>query len=191
MCPLCLLDDWMAILLIPIYIVDEKSFYMNYFSYFLFYSNPTYPASIERIESDPCAVIHCHPNATCQNGLCLCLPGFQGDGYRECRLVSGECLIPLLPRIIQLGSQFSFINFFTDCTQFEDTEMFPFPFISITGLDTQCSLKCLELGLDVLFICRDYISGYLKPSNRYWWHNLEKGLCIRCASDLMVVAASF
>lgn len=40
--------------------------------------------------SDPCNPSPCGPSATCNNGICSCIPGYQGDPYRGCR---PECVL--------------------------------------------------------------------------------------------------
>lgn len=34
---------------------------------------------------DPCDLHPCGPNARCNNGVCVCLPEYQGDPYVGCR----------------------------------------------------------------------------------------------------------
>lgn len=40
--------------------------------------------------SDPCNPSPCGPNARCNNGICSCLPDYQGDPYSGCR---PECVL--------------------------------------------------------------------------------------------------
>lgn len=42
------------------------------------------------VQSDPCNPSPCGPNAQCNNGVCQCLPEFQGDPYIGCR---PECVL--------------------------------------------------------------------------------------------------
>jgi len=49
------------------------------------------PPLPEPVETDPCNPSPCGPNAQCNNGICTCLPEYQGDPYRECR---PECVLP-------------------------------------------------------------------------------------------------
>lgn len=39
---------------------------------------------------DPCNLNPCGPNARCNNGICICLPEYQGDPYVGCR---PECVM--------------------------------------------------------------------------------------------------
>lgn len=39
---------------------------------------------------DPCQPTPCGPNAVCHNGVCSCLPEYQGDPYFGCR---PECVL--------------------------------------------------------------------------------------------------
>lgn len=49
----------------------------------------------EPIETDPCNPSPCGPNAQCSgDGVCTCLPEYQGDPYVGCRpecVVSADC----------------------------------------------------------------------------------------------------
>lgn len=40
--------------------------------------------------TDPCDLNPCGPNARCNNGVCVCLPEYQGDPYVGCR---PECVM--------------------------------------------------------------------------------------------------
>lgn len=44
----------------------------------------------EPIETDPCNPSPCGPNAQCNDGICTCLPEYQGDPYAGCR---PECVL--------------------------------------------------------------------------------------------------
>lgn len=47
--------------------------------------------AVEPVEADdPCNPSPCGPNAECNNGICTCLPEYQGDPYRGCR---PECVL--------------------------------------------------------------------------------------------------
>ncbi|PSN29200.1 hypothetical protein C0J52_26427, partial [Blattella germanica] len=51
-------------------------------------------ADIQPVVNDPCNPSPCGPNAQCANGICSCLPEFQGDPYSACRpecVLSNEC----------------------------------------------------------------------------------------------------
>ena len=44
---------------------------------------------------DPCASSPCGPNARCNDGICTCLPEYQGDPYVGCRpecVLNTDCL---------------------------------------------------------------------------------------------------
>jgi hypothetical protein len=41
-------------------------------------------------QDDPCYPSPCGPNAQCNEGICTCLPEYQGDPYRGCR---PECVL--------------------------------------------------------------------------------------------------
>lgn len=43
-----------------------------------------------KVETDPCNPSPCGPNAQCNNGVCTCLPEYQGDPYAGCR---PECVL--------------------------------------------------------------------------------------------------
>ena len=45
---------------------------------------------VQAIEADPCNPSPCGANAQCNNGICTCLPEYQGDPYRGCR---PECVL--------------------------------------------------------------------------------------------------
>lgn len=49
-----------------------------------------YPIAQPVIEANPCDPSPCGPNAECNNGVCKCLPEYQGDPYRGCR---PECVL--------------------------------------------------------------------------------------------------
>jgi len=57
----------------------------NYIIYIFFLFSATLP-----VESDPCNPSPCGPNAQCNNGICSCLPEYQGDPYAGCR---PECVL--------------------------------------------------------------------------------------------------
>lgn len=44
----------------------------------------------EPVVRDPCNPSPCGPNAQCNDGVCSCLPEYQGDPYRGCR---PECVL--------------------------------------------------------------------------------------------------
>ena len=44
----------------------------------------------EPVRDDPCNPSPCGPNAQCRDGLCTCLPEYQGDPYNGCR---PECVL--------------------------------------------------------------------------------------------------
>lgn len=48
------------------------------------------PPEIEPVKTDPCNPSPCGSNAKCENGVCTCLPEYQGDAYRGCR---PECVL--------------------------------------------------------------------------------------------------
>ncbi|RTG81169.1 uncharacterized protein DC041_0001002, partial [Schistosoma bovis] len=37
----------------------------------------------------PCDGVRCAANGRCQDGRCVCDPGYTGDGYNECREAEG------------------------------------------------------------------------------------------------------
>lgn len=46
------------------------------------------------VQSDPCNPSPCGPNSRCDNGVCTCLPEYQGDPYQGCRpecVFSSDC----------------------------------------------------------------------------------------------------
>lgn len=46
------------------------------------------------MKTDPCNPTPCGPNAQCDNGVCTCLPEYQGDPYLGCRpecVLNGDC----------------------------------------------------------------------------------------------------
>lgn len=45
---------------------------------------------IATVQDDPCNPSPCGPNAQCDNGICSCLPEYQGDPYSGCR---PECVL--------------------------------------------------------------------------------------------------
>lgn len=45
---------------------------------------------IEIVKDDPCYPSPCGPNARCNNGICTCLPEYQGNPYVSCR---PECVL--------------------------------------------------------------------------------------------------
>ena len=48
----------------------------------------------EPVHDDPCNPSPCGSNAQCNDGICTCLPEFQGDPYRGCRpecVLNSEC----------------------------------------------------------------------------------------------------
>ena len=53
-----------------------------------------YIAAPKPVEDDPCNPSPCGSNAQCNNGICTCLPEYQGDPYRGCRpecVLSSDC----------------------------------------------------------------------------------------------------
>lgn len=44
----------------------------------------------QSIDIDPCQSQPCGSNAECRNGVCYCLPEYQGDPYQGCR---PECVL--------------------------------------------------------------------------------------------------
>lgn len=48
------------------------------------------PIQKEPVITDPCNPSPCGPNAQCSNGICTCLPEYQGDPYQGCR---PECIL--------------------------------------------------------------------------------------------------
>lgn len=46
--------------------------------------------AIEPPKKDPCNPSLCGPNTQCDNGVCSCLPEYEGDPYRGCR---PECVL--------------------------------------------------------------------------------------------------
>lgn len=55
---------------------------------------PIPPSTTKRPELDPCDPSPCGPNAQCNNGICTCLPEYQGNPYEACRpecVLSDEC----------------------------------------------------------------------------------------------------
>ncbi|XP_075154214.1 uncharacterized protein LOC142227620 [Haematobia irritans] len=53
-----------------------------------------YPLAPPAIADDPCNPSPCGPNAKCHEGLCSCLPEYQGDPYVGCRpecILNSEC----------------------------------------------------------------------------------------------------
>jgi hypothetical protein len=51
---------------------------------------PKPPPPPEPVVTDPCNPSPCGSNAQCNNGVCSCLPEYQGDPYRGCR---PECVL--------------------------------------------------------------------------------------------------
>lgn len=52
------------------------------------------PTPVTVVADDPCQPSPCGPNAQCSNGVCICLPLYQGDPYVGCRpecVLSTEC----------------------------------------------------------------------------------------------------
>lgn len=50
--------------------------------------------SEQPVETDPCNPSPCGPNAKCDNGICTCIPEYQGDPYNGCRpecVLSNDC----------------------------------------------------------------------------------------------------
>lgn len=57
------------------------------------YVNESYITAV-LLEKDPCNPSPCGPNAQCNDGVCSCLPEYQGDPYSGCRpecVLSTEC----------------------------------------------------------------------------------------------------
>lgn len=54
------------------------------------YCSPKPPEPVQPVEQDPCNPSPCGSNAQCNDGLCSCLPEFQGDAYQGCR---PECVL--------------------------------------------------------------------------------------------------
>ncbi|RZC36333.1 hypothetical protein BDFB_000151 [Asbolus verrucosus] len=50
------------------------------------------PQEVEPLVVDPCNPTPCGSNARCDNGICTCLPEYQGDPYRGCR---PECVLSM------------------------------------------------------------------------------------------------
>jgi hypothetical protein len=53
-----------------------------------------YITALKPVQDDPCNPSPCGPNAQCNNGVCTCLPEYQGDPYRGCRpecVLSSDC----------------------------------------------------------------------------------------------------
>jgi hypothetical protein len=62
----------------------------------LLLSKPFHYPSVakEPPRDDPCNPSPCGPNAQCSNGICTCLPEYQGDPYTSCRpecVISNDC----------------------------------------------------------------------------------------------------
>lgn len=60
------------------------------FSNNYFFLTNTLSAAKEPVFDDPCNPSPCGSNAQCANGICTCLPEYQGDPYAGCR---PECVI--------------------------------------------------------------------------------------------------
>lgn len=46
--------------------------------------------AVEPVQADNCNPSPCGPNSQCKDGICTCLPDYQGDPYRGCR---PECVL--------------------------------------------------------------------------------------------------
>jgi hypothetical protein len=58
--------------------------------FLLIIKNKIFHLAREPPRDDPCNPSPCGPNAQCSNGICTCLPEYQGDPYTMCR---PECVI--------------------------------------------------------------------------------------------------
>lgn len=59
--------------------ISKKVYVYNYVYYF-----------VAPVSDDPCEPSPCGSNAQCNNGICTCIPEYEGDPYLGCR---PECLL--------------------------------------------------------------------------------------------------
>lgn len=94
-----------------------------------------YVLAPEPPKRDPCNPSPCGPNALCSDGICTCLPEYQGDPYRGCRpecilnndcprdraCIRSKCVDPC-PGTCGQNAECNVINHIPSCTCIEEYE---------------------------------------------------------------------
>lgn len=135
--------------------------------------------------ADPCNPSPCGPNAQCRDGICTCLPEYQGDPYSGCRpectmnsdcarvksCINQKCRDPC-PGTCGQGARCDVINHVPSCTCPEGYTGDPFtycrPVPAIGKYFNMISFRHITIGIHVLLFFYTRISKRSLPAIALW-----------------------